>query len=517
MTDYLTIVRAVYGGLSQRQAATTYHVSRNTVSLLIRHAKNQGWLTVEDLSRADATAFSPALLKPVDSVRDTTFRMPDFEHVHAELAKPHVTLKLLWEEYVESCRIGEERFYMETQFRRYYHKFARIHKATIRLEHKPALSMEVDWAGTKIAFFDPESGKMAEAALFVSVLPCSQLIYAEPFRDEKLHSWIAGHVNAFKYFEGVPKTLIPDNLKSSVKRPNFYEPELNKTYLEMSGHYGSVVLPARVRKPKDKSSVENSVLIASRKILAKLRNVQILSFADLQSLIRSALKQVNEAPLTGKSGSRWSTYLAEEKEYMLPLPEFPYEMAQWGKAKVQPNCHIAFQRKFYSVPFEYLGEEADVRATQSTVEIFYHHQRIASHKRLWGKADYSTIQEHMPPDKLFFSDWNRSRFLSWAEKTGDAARKVVEAILDRAVIEQQAYRSCFGLLNLQNKYGPQRLERACCLILTRTLSPTYQQIKNILEKNMDAAEQPGTKRKEHPSVKRGFQRGATYFGGDAND
>ena len=129
--------------------------------------------------------------------------MPDFEHVHAELAKPHVTLKLLWEEYVESCRIGEERFYMETQFRRYYHKFARIHKATIRLEHKPALSMEVDWAGTKIAFFDPESGKMAEASLFVSVLPCSQLIYAEPFRDEKLHSWIAGHVNAFKYFEGV--------------------------------------------------------------------------------------------------------------------------------------------------------------------------------------------------------------------------------------------------------------------------------------------------------------------------
>ena len=123
----------------------------------------------------------------------------------------------------------------------------------------------------------------------------------------------------------------------------------------------------------------------------------------------------------------------------------------------------------------------------------------------------------MPPDKLFFSDWNRSRFLSWAEKIGVAARQVVEAILDRAVIEQQAYRSCFGLLNLQNKYGPQRLERACCLILTRTISPTYQQIKNILEKNMDAAEQPGTKRKEHPPVKRGFQRGATYFGGDAND
>ncbi len=157
-----------------------------------------------------------------------------------------------------------------------------------------------------------------------------------------------------------------------------------------------------------------------------------------------------------------------------------------------------------------------MRATQSTVEIFYHHQRIASHKRLWGKADYSTIQEHMPPDKLFFSDWNRSRFFHGGEDR-DAARKVVEAILDRAVIEQQAYRLCFGLLNLQNKYGPQRLERACCLILTRTLFPKIPTDQNIPEKNMDAAEQPGTKRKEHPSDKRGFQRGATYFGGDAND
>ena len=132
MTDYLTIVRAVYGGLSQRQAATTYRVSRNTVSLLIRHAKNQGWLTVEDLSKVDSITFSTSLVKPVDTVRDTTFRMPDFEHVHAELAKPHVTLKLLWEEYVEGCRSSGERFYMETQFRRYYHKFARVHKATIR-------------------------------------------------------------------------------------------------------------------------------------------------------------------------------------------------------------------------------------------------------------------------------------------------------------------------------------------------------------------------------------------------
>ena len=162
---------------------------------------------------------------------------------------------------------------------------------------------------------------------------------------------------------------------------------------------------------------------------------------------------------------------------MLSLP-------QWSKAKVQPNCHIAYQRKFYSVPFEHLGEEVDVRATRLTVEIFYHHHRIASHKRLSGKIDYATIKEHMPPEKLFFADWDRERFLSWAARTGENTRKVVQAILDRAVIEQQAYRSCFGLLSLKNAYGDMKLERACSIMLSRTDSPTYKQVKGILIKRL---------------------------------
>lgn len=513
MTDNLTIVRAVYSGLSQRQAAVTHRVSRNTIALLLRHAKDQGWLTLEDLSHLDNATFSKALAKPTSPSRDVTFRMPDYEYVHAELAKPHVTLKLLWEEYVEKCHNSGDRFYMETQFRRHYHKFARVHKATIRLEHKPALSLEVDWAGTKVAFYDEEIGEMSEASLFVAVLPCSQLVYAEPFRDEKLPSWIAGHVQAFQYMGGTPKTIVPDNLKAGVRRPDFYEPDLNKTYQEMAAYYGTVILPARVRKPKDKSSVENSVLIASRRILAKLRNVQILSFSDLQEQISAALEQVNEMPLAGKDESRWSSYLAEEKDYMLSLPTTPYELSQWGKAKVQPNCHIAFQRKFYSVPFEYLGEEVDVRATRSVIEIFYQHQRIASHKRLLGKNNYATIREHMPPDKLFFTDWNRDRFLSWAEKIGHAMRQVIEAILDRAVVEQQAYRSCFGILNLREKYGDQRLERASNVVLSRTSSPTYQQLKSILEKKMDVPHQPQPDPGENKPSPRGFQRGANYFGG----
>ena len=186
---------------------------------------------------------------------------------------------------------------MKTQFRRYYHQFAKVQKTTIRLEHKPALAMEVDCAGTKIAYYDQDVGAMHEASLFVAVLPCSQLLYVEPFRDEKLPSWIHGHVHAFEYISGVAKTIIPDNLRTSVSKADFYAPGINPTYQEMASYYGTVILPARVRRPNDKASGENRVLIALRRILAKLRNKQILSFPDLQQYVRTALEQINQDPL----------------------------------------------------------------------------------------------------------------------------------------------------------------------------------------------------------------------------
>ena len=515
MSDNIQIVKAIYSGLSQRQVAAIHKVSRNTIVLLLNHAKQQGWMTCEDLAQIDEAIFTNSLPTSQAPKAGKIFKMPDYDFVHSELAKPHVTLKLLWEEYVQECQANGDRFYMETQFRTYYHKFAKIYKATIRLEHKPALSLEVDWAGTKIGYYDSEIGKSSEASLFVAVLPCSQLIYAEPFRNEQLPHWISGHVHAFEYFQGVPKTITPDNLKSGVTKPNYYSPDLNKAYLEMSNYYGCVILPARVKKPRDKASGENGVLIGSRRIIAKLRNKQILSFIDLQQVVAVALEKINEAPLTGKNESRWTNYLNEEKEYMLPLPGDRFEFAQWSHAKVQPNCHIAFNKRFYSVPFEYLGETVDVRATINTIEIFLKNQRIASHKRILGRDNYSTVTEHMPPDKLFYTDWNRDRFIRWGEQIGPNTKLVIESILDRAVIEQQAYRSCFGLLNLKDKFNASKLEQACTETIKLTKTPTYQQIKNALDKGAVAktVSQPSVNNKDV----RGHRRGTQYFGGGSHD
>ena len=510
-TNYVQVLRAALNGVSGRKLAQQYRVSRDTVAILLRQAKIQGWQRAEDLENITEEDLV-ALLSGSSGrqgKRDQSYKFPDYEYVHEELGKAHVTLTMLWEEYVEHCILENKKYYRETQFRRYYHQFARNKKSTIRLTHKPGLSLQVDWAGTRIAFYDEEESQLSEASLFVAVLPCSQLIYADVFRDEKLPSWIKAHVNCFEYLGGIPKTIVPDNLKVGVDKANFYEPTINRSYQEMADYYGTVILPARSRKPRDKAAVENSVKITSQRILGKLRNKKFNNFFDLSDAVREALEAVNTAPLAGKNMSRWDAFLQEEKEYLLMLPAEPYELSEWKEAKVQPNSHIAYQGHFYSVPFEHVGETVDVRATHSTVEIFYHHQRVASHKRMWGKKQYSTVQDHMPPGKLFFVDWDGERFINWAKGIGVACATIIRSILERAVVEQHAYRSCFGVLSLKDKYTAKRLEAACALLLARDVrTPSYSQIKRVLENGDDLKAGDDDEKTKSP---KGFQRGTSYY------
>ncbi len=474
-SNYLYIVRSVFNGISQRKAAKSHGVSRDTVSILVNYAHSRGWMNLEDLESCTEADFEAAMQrKPgLGANRDVSYAMPDYDYVHAELGKEHVTLTLLWEEYVADCMATGKRYYGETQFRRYYHRHAGMSKATIRLTHKPGLSVQVDWAGSRIAFYDEDVGEMAQASLFVGILPCSSLIYVESFRHEKMPSWISAHNNMFQYFGGVPRTVVTDNLKVGVDKAIFYEPSINRTYQEMAEHYGTVILPTRIAKPRNKGAVENAVKIASHRILGKLRNQSFHTFCELKAHVADALEAVNSALLTGKSVSRWSSFHAEEKDYLLTLPPEPFILSEWTTAKIQPNCHVAFQGHYYSVPFEYLGETAEIRATQGTVEIFYHHQRVASHKREWGQKQYITVTDHMPPNKLFFADWNADRFIQWAAQIGPSCKKVIRLNLDAAVHEQHAYRSCFGILGLKDKFSSKRLEQACQLMLSRSYSPQY--------------------------------------------
>lgn len=518
MTNYHKILRTYYEGESKQNTAKICKCSRETVYQTLHLAKQKGLIDLKSLLNYDefslAELLHPKLFK---KEKLPGYGIPDYEKVHSELAKAHVTLRLLWNEYVEDCLQKEQQPYSETQFRRYYHDYASSQNVTIRLKHKPGYAMQVDWAGTKIVLYDEDVCETVEASLFVAVLPFSGLIYAKAFRNEKAIHWINGHIHAFDYFSATPKVLVPDNLKTGVKESHFYSPEINRQYEELADYYGAVVLPTRKSAPKDKAAAENAVKIASRQLIATLRNLQIFNFAELQGHIRQRLESLNSAPLSKrKDCSRWSIYRAEEAPYMQTLPKRSYEYAEWKFGlKVAIDCHISFQKKHYSVPYEYVGKAVDLRATQSTIEVVYHHERICSHKREWGQALYVTNKDHIPPEKMFFLDWNRERFVSWAKRFGPATVSVVNSILDHVVIEEQGYRACLGLMALAKKYTGAELEEASYRACSLSENPSYRMVKHIFQRMKDEDKNVKNQEKTHQSP-HGYQRGSNYFGGKKN-
>ena len=318
----------------------------------------------------------------------------------------------------------------------------------------------------------------------------------------------------FDFFGGVTPMLVSDNCTTAVnhKKSDWYNTALNTTYHEMAEHYNLAILPARVRKPKDKPNVEGSVGKISTWITAALRNEQFFSLAELNASIREKLDAYNARKFQKKECSRLSLFLGEEMPLLAPLPATPFELAEWKQATVQFNYHIAVDRMFYSVPYQYIKNKVDVRITDTTVEIFYNHNRIASHRRLYGRSgQYSTVTEHMPQEHQKYLEWNGDRFRKWADSIGINTSKVVDAILTSGRIEQQSYRSCMGLLKLAEKYSPEKLEQVCAKALSYSGKPSYKSIKNLLVATKDA---PDTESESSQVEKpHGITRGARYYGG----
>ena len=266
----------------------------------------------------------------------------------------------------------------------------------------------------------------------------SQYTYAEAFIDEKQRSWITAHVHMYEFFGGVTPILVPDNAPTATnrKQSDRYEPVLIRSYEELAQHYNTAIIPARVRTPKDKPNAEGNVGHISTWITAALRNEQFFSLSELNEAIREKLKNYNAARFEKKEGSRQSLFLKEEKPFLMPLPATRYELAEHRTATVQFNYHIAVDKMYYSVPYQYIRNKVDVRMTDTTIEIFKDHQRIASHKRLYGRpGQYSTVLGHMPPDHQKYLEWNGDRFRKWAETVGINTYKVIDGILTSGQVE----------------------------------------------------------------------------------
>ena len=507
MTNYREILRLHSLGLNKTEIASSCQCARNIVATTLQRAANSGlqWPLPEEMSdkQLSERLFPSSASKPV-------YKMPDYAYVHKELQRSGVTLNLLWLEYCDQCRSAGELPYQSTQFNKYYADYLAKSNATMHLNHKPGEVMQVDWAGDTASVIDTDTGEIIPAYVFVATLPYSGYSYVEAFFSMNQESRTTAHVNAYKYFGGVTRITQCDNLKTGVQKHGKDEVILNKSYQELAEHYGTAILPARVRAPKDKATVEGTVGIISTFILAALRNRQFLSLLELNEAIHERLEAFNHKPFQKREGSRASSF-SEGKPFLRPLPPRPFELATWKVATVGPNYHISVERMNYSVPFEYIKQKVDVRLTRATVEVFYGGNRICSHPRLYGRFNqYSTIQEHMPPEHQKYVQWNGERFIHWAGKVGSDTQVVVHAILSSYKVEQQGYKSCMGLLKLADKYTPERLENACKRALEYTPRPSLKNIQAILASGQDKAvpeENPVSRSSQY-----GFTRGAEYYG-----
>ena len=510
--SFREILRLSALGLSRRTIAGSLSRSRDTVSAVLARAAKLGlqWPLPLDITDEELKK----MLFP-EKEKATSVRQPDCEYIHKELSKPGVTLTLLWDEYCQKCRDSGEIPYQYSQYCKFYNKYAVISKATMHINRKPGERMETDWAGQTASIRDSVTGDSIPVYIFVAVLPSSQFTYVEAFATQNLESWITAHIHAFAYFGGVPRMVVPDNLKTGVDKAEWYTPVINRTYHEMAEHYGTAIVPARVRKPKDKPSVESTVGNISTWITAALRSQTYFSVNELNGDIAKKLTDYNERPFQKRPGSRKSVFFEEERNLLLPLPTTTYEIATWKKATVAFNYHVCVDSQYYSVPHEYIRYQVDIRVTSRMVEVFYSGVRVASHPRLTGyHGQYRTVDEHMPPKHRKSSEWNNERFISWAQTMGPNTAEVIRSVLAGCKVEQQGYRTCMGILKMSDKYGVERLEAACARALGYTPHPTYRNIAAILKSGQDKISSSKTLKNDAHSERHSFVRGAKYYGGD---
>ena len=509
MVKYHEILRLFNAGISQRSIAMSCQCSRNTVAKVIKRVNELQLSWYQNQHKTDSE-WEQCLFSREEN-HTPLRKYPNFASLHKELAHQGVSLKLLWQEYCEACRLSQEIPLMYSQFCALYQQYAQQHRVSMHIPRKPGEQIEVDWAGNTGTLMDRETGKPIPAYFFVGVLSYSQYAYVEAFLSRDLESWIEAHNHMYQYFGGVSRILVPDNLKTGVSKADWAAPVIQKSYQELAEHYNTAVIPARARKPKDKPNAEGAVAILSTWIIAALREQKWFHLSEMNQRIQEKLTALNAQPFQKKAGNRFSVFMEEEKPMLLPLPSTPYELATWKEATVQINYHIAIDNRYYSVPFEYIRHKVQVRITRHLLEIFYHDLRIGSHPRLYGPwGQYSTTPSHMPKDHQEYLSWNAERFLTWADKMGPSTHIVVQAILSAHKVEQQGYRSCLALLKLSDKYTPERLESACMKALSYTPHPSFKNVKTILSSGLDKKEEK-TKSSSSKENLFGFTRGAAYY------
>ena len=516
MIQYRRILELHFRETSQRTICSSVGHSRQTVSDVIKKAKHLGLVELTDEM---TNQWLVEFLFPEKEAIAKGYFPVDWEEVHRELQKKNMTLQLLHHEYSQRARDSNKIPYAYRTFCRHYGKYAKKYKLTMPIRRKPGEIMEVDWVGDTLSIKDRSTGEKPTIYIFVATLPYSQLFYAEGFFNMTSQSWSIAHIHAFEYFNGLTEVLVPDNLKTGVIKAVRGEPILNEAYRELANYYGATIVPARVKSPKDKPSVEGSVGYITRQIIASLRYYQCFSLVDLNTKILEEVDKLNDEPFQKREGSRRSVFNEEEKSKLIPLRYPRYQLSEWKTAKVQLNYHIQVNRMYYSVPYEYVQSQVDVRITKDLIEVYFKDMRIASHKILLGEiGQFSTNPNHMPDNHRQYLEHTPDQIRNWANTMGYSTEKFVEYILDNHV-EKKALTILLSFKNLTKYYSDEFIEKSCETLMTISKVPTLTVLKTILKRMKDSqkSKENGTINETKTDTDYGFVRGAKYFGGVKNE
>jgi len=500
--DVLRLTQAL--GMSRRLVGEATGIGKTAVGDYVRRAAVAGlsWPIPDEIDDAE---LERRLFPPADAASSAERAEPDWSHIHAELKRRGVTLALLWQEY----RAEHSRGYAYSWFCERYGDWRKCVTPTMRQTHLAGEKLFVDWAGDTLPVFDPTTGEEHRVHIFVAALGASNYTYAEARWSELLPDWIGAHVNALAAIGGVPKALVPDNLKAGVTKPSRYEPGINRTYQDLADHYGCLVLPTRVMKPRDKAKVEVAVQIVERFVLAKLRNCRFFSLAELNAAIGDCVATINAKVMRRIGTSRRELLETLDRPALAALPDAAYCYAEWKRARVAPDYHIEVAGHYYSAPSKLIREIVEARITNATVEIFHRGERVASHAFSAVRNRHSTTTEHMPSAHRRYAEWTPARMMIEAAKVGPATVALFEAIMKAKPHPEQGFRSCLGIVGLARSYGVSRLE-AASRRGNHIGATSYGSIASILKHGLDKAfaSEPTP---DAPPIRHGNIRGPGYF------
>jgi len=507
MRQVREILRLKHAGLSTREIGQRMNVAPSTVRMTVTRfaATGLSWPLSETITNDQLEA---ALYAKAGTKQGHRRRIePDWAQIRLELQRKHVTLQILWDEYIAQHPDG----YRYSRFCDLYKTWLGNLSLTMRQTHLAGDKLFVDYAGDTVpVVIDRLTGEIRSAQIFVAVMGASSFIYAEATWTQSLADWVGAHVRAFAALGGTPRLLVPDNTKVAVIKACFHDPRINRTYAEMAAHYDVAILPARPRKPRDKAKVEVSVLIVERWLLGRLRHRRFHSLTEVNATIRDLLIKLNETHVIRRLGqTRRQLFEAIDRPVLKALAPEPYVYAEWRARRVGIDYHVEIDGHYYSVPHRYARQQVDTRATDRTVEIFRDGERIAAHLRFATHGKHTTVPDHMPSSHRRYADWSIERIQRSAGEIGQATARLCELILEDRPHPEQGFRACMGIVRLVKPFGRDRVEAAA----TRALeigARTYGSVRSILDNNLDRQAAPKRasdgKAILHPNI-----RGARYY------